>query len=263
MTPQERAAFLVEVEHFIAANGMTDADAFKVSGYALRFDSTAHGERGPTKFSSRALGSNPISVPLLWNHDSGKPIGRITVTPDGVGLRAEGRISDTAFGRDVVQLLRDGSTNGISVGFTTATSHKDKDGTRIIDSATLQECSLVCFPADASARVSSVGGQAVPQFHAAPAHERGTTTATDTVNLAREKREREIAEAESFLTGGVLLHDEAAPAVGYDLWGRVVPAPTSMQAWERQQARRDAAVWKEAQREWATAHPVNLSKGAW
>src|SRR6266446_2715572 len=169
----------------------TDDPGFAVNGYAVRWDSIAQGASGPTRFTSTAFDNEPFSCPLVYQHDLAQPIGYVALTPDAVGLRADGRIVATRLGQDTRLLLKSGSISGLSIGFTVNKSSKDKSGVRIVTSATVSELSVVTSPADPGARVAKVDGQVVPLFHAAAPRELETTSM-----LSRNAVSRVLAEVE-------------------------------------------------------------------
>ena len=60
-------------------------DMVKVAGYVSRFDVA---DRGGDVVRRRAFVGAPAGVPLLWQHDPSRPIGRVlSLTEDGVGLK--------------------------------------------------------------------------------------------------------------------------------------------------------------------------------
>lgn len=96
---------------------------------------------------------------LLWQHRSGEPIGVYSsVKEDSVGLYVEGKLAlKTARGAEAYELLKMGAISGLSIGFYTRDESYDKvTGIRTLKKLDLWEVSLVTFPANDSARVSSV-----------------------------------------------------------------------------------------------------------
>jgi uncharacterized protein len=90
------------------------------------------------------------------------PIGRWTLLrEDEKGLYVEGRLSDTERGREAYTLLKDGALSGLSIGYVTRKSTngtKPGEPRRTLTDVKLVEISLVTFPANDLARVSSVKG---------------------------------------------------------------------------------------------------------
>jgi len=95
---------------------------------------------------------------LLWQHRADEPIGAFEdVREDGRGLAVKGRLAlNTTRGKEAYELLGMGALTGLSVGFIATADRVEKGGRRTITQADLYEISLVTFPANESARVSSV-----------------------------------------------------------------------------------------------------------
>ena len=96
---------------------------------------------------------------LLWQHRAGEPIGTYTaMREDGNGLYCEGKLAlKTQRGAEAYELLKMGAISGLSIGFMTREDAFDqKTGVRTIKKGDLWECSLVTFPMNDAARVSSV-----------------------------------------------------------------------------------------------------------
>ena len=98
-------------------------------------------------------------VKMLWQHNPDEPIGvweDVRETPEGLMVRGQIAV-DTQRGRDVLGLLRMGAVNGLSIGFNTRKStFDDKTGIRTILEAELWEVSVVTFPANEKAVVTSI-----------------------------------------------------------------------------------------------------------
>lgn len=106
-----------------------------------------------------AFGDYDGSSLLFSAHDhqsGGLPIGSITETEDRQdGLFIKAKISATAKGTEVRQLLRDKVLKSLSVGFQPVEQH-DQDGVVVRTKARLREVSVVPFPAYANAAVTAV-----------------------------------------------------------------------------------------------------------
>ncbi len=92
-------------------------------------------------------------VPLLWQHEPGRPIGRIEyLQEDRRGLRVIGRVVD---GR-AAALVKAGAVTGLSFGYRV----RDAGGAapRELKALDLVEVSLVTFPMQPAARVHAVEG---------------------------------------------------------------------------------------------------------
>lgn len=94
---------------------------------------------------------------LLYQHKMSDVIGVINnAYEDEKGLFIEGKISNTTKGNEAYELLKDGAIDSFSVGFMTKDSDYKEDGVRLIKQAELYEVSIVTFPANEQARISSV-----------------------------------------------------------------------------------------------------------
>jgi HK97 family phage prohead protease len=104
---------------------------------------------------ARALKRAPGAVPLLWQHEPGRPIGRIEyLKEDKRGLRVIGRLSEGAAGREAAALLKDGAVGGLSFGYRVREAHGAQP--RELRDLELVEVSLVTFPMQPKARVHAV-----------------------------------------------------------------------------------------------------------
>jgi hypothetical protein len=128
----------------------------RFAGYAAVF---GHPDRGgdvvkPGAFA-RALKREAGAVPLLWQHEPGRPIGRIEyLKEDKRGLRVIGRLSQGAAGREAAALLKDGAVGGLSFGYRVREAHGEQP--RELRDLELVEVSLVTFPMQPKARVHAV-----------------------------------------------------------------------------------------------------------
>ena len=105
-------------------------------------------------------------IRLLYQHAAEVPIGRwLSFAEDARGLYAKGELllaSDAA--REVHALLSGGAIDGLSIGFQTVRSRKEKGASRLILEADLWEVSVVTFPMAPGARVTRVGEPAPAAF---------------------------------------------------------------------------------------------------
>ena len=128
----------------------------RFAGYAAVFDRVDRGGDVVRKGAfRRAVAAGPGGVPLLWQHDPGKPIGRIDyLAEDRRGLRVIGRLSQTAAAREAGALLRDRAVEGLSFGYRVRGS-ANRTNRELMD-LDLVEVSLVTFPMQPGARVHAV-----------------------------------------------------------------------------------------------------------
>lgn len=102
-----------------------------------------------------ALRRRAATVPLLWQHDPARPIGRIEyLREDRRGLRVIGRLSESAAGREAAALLAEGAVKGLSFGYRVKAS--EGTGPRLLTDLDLVEISLVTMPMQPKARVHMV-----------------------------------------------------------------------------------------------------------
>jgi len=97
-------------------------------------------------------------IRLLWQHESKKPIGVITLLEeDEYGLKMEAEInSNTVAGAEAAELVRQKAICGLSIGFVIESSNYNKEGIRVIDGINLMEVSIVTFPANRSAEIQAI-----------------------------------------------------------------------------------------------------------
>lgn len=98
---------------------------------------------------------------MFFGHEWGLPIGKWTsVAEDEKGLRVEGELTEGNPQADaVLAALKHGTVDGLSIGFSMRGGdfdEKEEGGRTIKSIGRLFEVSVVCFPADSSARVMQV-----------------------------------------------------------------------------------------------------------
>ena len=131
------------------------------SGYASVFNEVDLGNDvvAPGAFTGSLARRGPGNIRMLFQHNPDEPVGvweKIEETPHG--LRVRGRIATAAArGSEVLELMRAGAVDGLSIGFRTIRSRQDPvSGARRILEADLWEISIVTFPMQESARIDSV-----------------------------------------------------------------------------------------------------------
>jgi hypothetical protein len=123
----------------------------RFAGYAAVFDRPDRGgDVVRAGAFARAL-KGGAAVPLLWQHEAGRPIGRIEyLREDRRGLRVIARLVDAK----AAALLKDGAVGGLSFGYRVREAAGEKPR-QLID-LDLVEVSLVTFPMQPRARVHAV-----------------------------------------------------------------------------------------------------------
>lgn len=98
--------------------------------------------------------------PVLWQHRSGEPVGpHLEMAEDGIGLRLKGQllVEDVQRAREARALMKAKAVNGLSIGFVTRDDSYDKvTGIRTLKKVDLWEVSIVTFPANPAAQITTV-----------------------------------------------------------------------------------------------------------
>lgn len=94
---------------------------------------------------------------FLWQHDWTEPIGRIIeAKEDATGLFIRVKISDTTRGKDTMIMVKDKTIDKMSIGYRTIKDSYDREsGIRTLLEVKLMEVSVVTFPANERAVVTS------------------------------------------------------------------------------------------------------------
>ena len=128
----------------------------RFAGYAAVFDRPDRGgdvvRAGAFAGSLRRLRrGQSVDCPLLWQHEPGRPIGRIEyLKEDKRGLRVIGRLVDAQAAR----LLGEGAIRGLSFGYRVRAAAGE--GPRELNVLELVEISLVTLPMQPRARVHAI-----------------------------------------------------------------------------------------------------------
>lgn len=98
------------------------------------------------------------TIPLLWQHMQDKPIGSIErIIEDEYGLYVVAKIIPTIrYGMEALELIKSRIVCGFSIGFNSLNHFfYYKQDARVIEEIDLWEISLVTFPANTSATITS------------------------------------------------------------------------------------------------------------
>lgn len=179
------------------------------SGYASLFGKVDLGrdvvERGAFADSIEKRGA--AGIRMLFQHDPGQPIGAWKeIREDARGLFVRGKLATgVARAREVLELMRDGALDGLSIGFRTVQAvNEARTGIRHIRKADLWEISVVTFPMLPEARVEKVKGEGAPGLPSPREFERWLTR---DAGLTRSEAKTVIAKGFAHL----LRERDAAP----------------------------------------------------
>lgn len=155
-------------------------------GYASLFNKEDLGHDvvlpGAFRDSLRERGSS--GVKMLFQHDPTQPIGVWTkLIEDARGLLVRGRMmTEVTRAREVMSLMRAGAIDGLSIGFRMVKGARDRQGVRRMEKIDLWEISVVTFPMQPEARISTIkagpcpdGGLTVREFERWLTHDAGFT----------------------------------------------------------------------------------------
>lgn len=130
------------------------------SGYASTFGNVdSYGDIVmPGAFNKSLSTRPPQKVKMLWQHDSSQPIGVWhSIQEDSKGLFVKGKIlKEIAKGAEAYALMKEGVIDSMSIGYMTLESEYTKSGIRQLNELGLMEVSLVTFPANDQATVTSL-----------------------------------------------------------------------------------------------------------
>jgi HK97 family phage prohead protease len=130
-----------------------------VEGYGSTFGNKDHGGDIVLR-GAFAESLTKRSPKMLWQHNSGEPIGVwLEAREDNEGLYLKGKILPTALGKDAYTLLKAGAIDTMSIGYRVTEqeyTQEDSKSVRLIKKCELYEVSLVTFPMNEMAKVTSV-----------------------------------------------------------------------------------------------------------
>lgn len=98
--------------------------------------------------------------PVLWQHRSGEPIGpylEMEEQPVGLWVKGQLLVEDVQRAKEARALMKAKAVNGLSIGFVTREDSFDRvTGIRTLKKIDLWEVSVVTFPANPAAQISSI-----------------------------------------------------------------------------------------------------------
>lgn len=161
-TDQELIQLFLDVPFEIKAIEEDEDGNHVFEGYASTFGNVDwHNDimvQGCFQKSIQQFNMGLVTIPVLWQHDYRIPLGiYVKMTEDSKGLFVRGIMpkSDTFVSGRVVPQMKVGSVTKMSIGIWVH-DYEIKDDVRYINKAELFEISLVTFPANEEARVTSV-----------------------------------------------------------------------------------------------------------
>jgi HK97 family phage prohead protease len=135
----------------------------EISGLAVPYDVEATVSDGTRVKIMR--GALPIDGPapkLLKYHDGSEVVGLVTARKDEEdGMYFTARISKTRDGDDVIELIKDGALDAVSIGIDPIKATFDKTGTLVVKAAKWRELSIVGEPAFADARITQIAATSI------------------------------------------------------------------------------------------------------
>lgn len=106
---------------------------------------------------ARDIATRGSRRPLLWQHDKHSPIGSYEITDSETALNIAGRFNlGVSLGREAHALVKAGDITGLSIGYVVEECDYDSEGHRLLKDVTLYEGSVVTFPCNTDATITSV-----------------------------------------------------------------------------------------------------------
>ena len=127
-----------------AAEGETQTPARTIEGVAVPYNTVAVVSGGEkVMFLPGSLPVEGKAPRLLENHDGSKIIGVVTArNSDDEEMRYTARISATKAGDDVIELIKDGALDSVSIGVDPVEATYNDDGILVVSKANWRELSI-------------------------------------------------------------------------------------------------------------------------
>ena len=140
-----------------------DDEAGTFTGYASVFNNLDDGGDIVTQGAfKKTIEERANRIKVVWQHDWSQPIGKpLEMAEDAHGLRVKAFISDTALGRDVRTLMRDGVISELSIGYDIvkdAWSEVEGRSVHLLNELRLYEFSPVTLAMNDQAIITGVKG---------------------------------------------------------------------------------------------------------
>ena len=171
---------------------LTDDGTFE--GYASIFGEIDQGMDSiqPGAFLGSLVSFPPAKVKMLWQHQRSEVIGKyLEIREDGNGLYCKGKLNmDVQRGREAHALMREGSIDGLSIGYRSLEDRMDRNsGVRTLIKIELREISIVTFPMQETAQVRRVKSGEIP-------------TERDLEDMLKRDAGLSSKKAKAFIAGG-------------------------------------------------------------
>lgn len=115
---------------------------------------------GAFKNSLMTLAEKGRSLPILWQHRTGEPIGAWeSLKEDAHGLIGRGSLwlQEAPNAKVAYKGMQARAITGLSIGYyVIASSYNEKSGIRTLEEVELVECSIVTVPANDEARIDAI-----------------------------------------------------------------------------------------------------------
>lgn len=136
----------------------------RFTGYGSTFGNVDFGndvcEKGCFSKSLAMLTKDNATPGLFWQHNPGEPIGEwVSVRENEKGLKVEGQLwigDGIPKAEQAYRMLQSSGPKGLSIGFNTINSAPGAKGSRRLLEVDLKEISIVSFPMNAKAGITSV-----------------------------------------------------------------------------------------------------------
>ena len=146
-----------------AADTETPTPSRTIEGVAVPYNTVAVVSGGEkVMFLPGSLPVEGKAPRLLENHDGSKIIGVVTArNSDDEEMRYTARISATKAGDDVIELIKDGALDSVSIGVDPVEASYNDDGILVVSKANWRELSIVAEPAFVDATIDRIAAAKV------------------------------------------------------------------------------------------------------
>lgn len=128
-----------------------------IEGYASTFGGApdSYGDVVAKGAFAKTIRERGDRIKFLFGHSWDSILGKVTdIYEDDHGLYFKAKISETEKGKEIMQLIKDGVIDRLSIGYGTVKSDYDTAGTRTLREVKLYEISAVGIPANDNAMIT-------------------------------------------------------------------------------------------------------------